>query len=52
LQPTVLEFRRDPEMKRGFSDLYRKKKINADNVDNIHRKAVAITQKKSYVEAA
>jgi hypothetical protein len=35
-----------------FSDLYKRKRVNADNVDTIHKKAAAITQRKSYSEAA
>src|SRR6266487_5012786 len=35
-----------------ISELYKRKRVNADNVSTIHKKANAILQKKSYLEAA
>jgi hypothetical protein len=50
--PRLQERTRNERKILKFSDLYKRKRVNADNVDVIHKKAAAITQKKSYSEAA
>jgi len=50
--PRIQERSRNERRILKFSDLYKRKKVNADNVDVIHKKAAAITQKKTYLEAA
>jgi hypothetical protein len=50
--PRIQERNRNERKILKFSDLYKRKRVNADNVDSIHKKAANITQKKSYLEAA
>src|SRR6266487_1076294 len=50
--PRIQERGRNEKRILRFSELYRKKRVNADNVSTIHRKAAAINQRKSYLDAA
>ena len=50
--PRIQDRERNERKILKYSDLYRRKKVNTDNVDNIHKKANTITQKKSYLQAA
>jgi len=50
--PRIQERGRNEKRILRFSELYRKKRVNADNVNTIYRKAAAISQKKSYLDAA
>ncbi len=50
--PRIQERGRNERRILRISELYKRKRVNADNVSTIHRKADAISQKKSYLEAA